>query len=52
MNHYLKTTILIVALGTMTIFSKTIQRELIEGYNKYIAFMGTNSSKTITPLGV
>ncbi len=52
MNHYLKTTILIVVFGTMTIFSKTIQQELIAGYNQCIAFMESNASNSIKPLGV
>ncbi len=52
MNHYLKTTVLIVVFGTMTIFSKTIQQETIKNYNKCIAFMSSNTSSNVTYLGV
>lgn len=52
MNHYLKTTVLVVVFGTMTIFSKTIQKETIKNYNKCIAFMSSNTSSNISCLGV
>jgi len=52
MNHYLKTTVLIVVLGTMTVFSTVIKNKTIKGYYKCLVFMSCNTSENINPLGI
>ncbi|WP_452601402.1 hypothetical protein [Pontimicrobium sp. MEBiC06410] len=52
MNHYLKTTVLIVVFGTMTVFSKTIKKKTIKSYSKCVAFMSCNNTTIINPLGI
>lgn len=43
MKTVIKTTILIAFLSFIVMYSKTIQTELIDGYNNGIAFLSNNT---------
>ena len=52
MKRFFKTTMFIVALSAITIYSKTISNEIIEQYNHCVSVMANNTVGNTQVLGI
>ena len=51
-KNYLKTLVLVLAIGVVALFSKQIQYTVIVEYNKSVAFIQKYNVASVSPLGV
>ncbi len=50
-KQFIKTTLFVVAISAIVIFSKQIQREIIENYNHCVDQLASRNISSVTPLG-